>query len=724
MKIKVKLKTLISLLLLSLFIILIVVPYINLGIGEYLNKKGSPKAQAFYKNYLSSPIKLNEKKALYLYGESILGGFHKYTIMFMYSGFGEEENNTLEDIKKAKEAFEKILLKDSDKNYNNKYTKKAYSRLMDISIATLNIDELLHWISWGKDKNNEEIKNISKLYEGYYYYTQRDYKKAETILHGYNKGMDLDFKYYYLLGDIYSHRGNIEKAMDYFEKASSIGWISGEYLFGGSNISHKNTWFKDYKKKLKGDYKIRGKVSYNGKGLPFVEVYMNDEIGVFYTGGNFPVAITDKNGEFETLGFTQGVYDVGIGINTSQLYDKVFLRQNINSIQLNKDIDFNFKLANPIRIKNPLPGTTIEEKFEVSWDEVKGVDYYTVEVITFGNPKEKSGSSFRYLLHHENGEYKIEGNNIKFNIKKLNENIGVGGLSFDEEEMLVNPSGILGTFTPNIEYPIVVNGYDKEGKLIAKSLPSICNYDEISSIKVEGDLTLGEQLILDEKYEKAIKYYEEKLNKNPKDKEALLYLSKFYMIGWKKDKKDYDKALKYAKEYDDLTNNKLSFEVVDFMKNQNIRENKKLVKEILDNIPQKHRDTNYYHQRAKYHLALEEFEKARESYEKMTDYKFINMIYIDMYLGDYKKAIDVLTSGEINLRKMNVAKVIDAFNNMDNISKKDKELFNELLKSVLVDNLSIEDGKKLYEKVFNSVDNMKVKQILEEMKKEEYWDQM
>ncbi|NSJ93010.1 hypothetical protein G7A79_28555, partial [Coprococcus sp. MSK.21.13] len=148
---------------------------------------------------------------------------------------------------------------------------------------------------------------------------------------------------------------------------------------------------------------------------------------------------------------------------------------------------------------------------------------------------------------------------------------------------------------------------------------------------------------------------------------------KFYMIGWKKDKKDYNKALKYAKEYDDLTNNKLSFEVVEFMKNKNIRENKKLVKEILDNIPQKHRDTNYYHQRARYHLALEEFEKAKENYEKMSDYKFIDMLYIDIYLQDYTKAINILKSGEINLRKMNAAKVIDALNNMNNVPKKDKE---------------------------------------------------
>ncbi|MBV1821315.1 hypothetical protein KUA25_25045, partial [Bacteroidales bacterium MSK.15.36] len=199
---------------------------------------------------------------------------------------------------------------------------------------------------------------------------------------------------------------------------------------------------------------------------------------------------------------------------------------------------------------------------------------------------------------------------------------------------------------------------------------------------------------------------------------------KFYMIGWKKDKKDYNKALKYAKEYDDLTNNKLSFEVVNFMENKNIRENQKLVKEILDNIPQKHRDTNYYHERAKYHLALEEFEKARENYEKMSDYKFIDMIYIDIYLQDYTKSINTLKSGEISLKKMNVVKVIDALNNMNNVPKKDKELLKELLKSVLVDNLNIEDGKKLYEKVFNSVDNMKVKQILEEIKKEEYWDQM
>ncbi|WP_308781605.1 hypothetical protein, partial [uncultured Clostridium sp.] len=436
------------------------------------------------------------------------------------------------------------------------------------------------------------------------------------------------------------------------------------------------------------------------------------------------VDITDKNGEFETLGFTQGVYDIGIGINTSQLYDKAFSTKNISSIQLNKDMDFDFNLTKPIKIKKPLPGTKVEEKLEVSWGKVRGVDYYTVEAITFGNPKEKSGSSFRSPLHHESGEYKIGENNIKFNIKKLNENIGVGGLSFDGEEMIVNPSGILGTFIPNIEYPIVVNGYDKEGNLIGSSLPLICNYDEMPSIKVEGDLTLGEQLILDKKYEKAIKHYEEKLNKNPKDKEALLYLCKFYMIGWKKDKKDYNKALKYAKEYDDLTNNKLSFEVVEFMENKNIRENKKLVKEILDNIPQKHRDTNYYHQRARYHLALEEFQKARENYEKMSDYKFIDMLYIDIYLQDYTKAINILKSGEISLKKMNSTKVIDALNNMNNVPKKDKELLKELLKSVLVDNLNIEDGKKLYEKVFNSVDNMKVKQILEEIKKEEYWDQM
>ncbi|MBV1822227.1 hypothetical protein G7A79_28965, partial [Coprococcus sp. MSK.21.13] len=76
MKIKIKIKTLISLIILTLFVFLIVVPYISLGIGEFLDKNGSSRAQAFYKNYLSSPIKLKEKKALYLYGENILGGFH------------------------------------------------------------------------------------------------------------------------------------------------------------------------------------------------------------------------------------------------------------------------------------------------------------------------------------------------------------------------------------------------------------------------------------------------------------------------------------------------------------------------------------------------------------------------------------------------------------------------------------------------------------------------
>ena len=40
-------------------------------------------------------------------------------------------------------------------------------------------------------------------------------------------------------------------------------------------------------------------------------------------------AITDINGEYETIGLRSGRYDISLGINHVLLYDKVHLKQNI-----------------------------------------------------------------------------------------------------------------------------------------------------------------------------------------------------------------------------------------------------------------------------------------------------------------------------------------------------------------------------------------------------------
>ncbi len=722
MKSKTKFKTL-GFIVLILFIVLIIVPLGNLGIANYLNQKGSEKAEGFYNNYMASPIKLNEKQGLYGYAESLTRGTEKFKITF--SGWGGGERTSPENMEKAMESFERLLLMGEKKDYKDDYSPKAYLKLLDTSIAILDMDKLNYWIDWGRDKGNEEIGYMSKLYQAYYCFVQKDYNSAKQILEDID-GEKLDVKYYQLMGDINLHLGNIEEAKEYYQAPSGDDFWSGvsysSGYFGGSNTYLGQYEIENYMDKLEGDYKIKGRVSHDGRGLPFVEVYANQDIGVFSTGGEKPDAITDENGEFETLGLKQGVYEIGIGMHPSQLYNRVFLRKDIWSIELNSDMEFDFEFVTPMEINSPKEKLLVKngEEIHLSWDSVKGADYYKLESLVFSDPKKGVGSSHRVPLIDKNGEEKLKNNSIDFYIE--NRNRKIASLSFEGEEELVNPIGILGSFIPEVEYPLIVNAYDKENNQIGSNHTLISDYKDMVSIEIEGDLHEGEKLILDKKYEEAISHYQEKLIENPKDQEALFYLIRIYSIGWKKGEKNIPKALQYAELYDkEYSDHKFAFEVISFMNKKEIKENRQLVGEVLEKVTEENRDTMYYIKMANYYLAGEDYVKARENYEKMTEYRYADIIYIDMYLGDYERAIWAIESGDIMFMKMNTMTVIEALNNMDNISKEDKDLFKKLLKNKLDGSLSRDEEQGLYDNTLSSVTSLEVKNILREIGKEEYW---
>ncbi|MGO1469234.1 MAG: tetratricopeptide repeat protein [Tissierella sp.] len=723
MKLKIKVKNLIMLVLTFLFVVLVVAPLINLEIGIYLNSKGSEKAEIFYNNYMASPIKITGKRGLYEYGRSLIKGFERYKITS--SGWGGGEKTRPEDMDKAMEVFEEVLLKDKKDGYKDEYSTKSYSKLLDTSIATLDMDKLTYWIAWGKDKENEEIKSMSKLYEGYYYFVQKDYKKSKEILEDLDENK-LDEKYYQLMGDINLQLGNVDMAKEYYEKVWSDHLESMDSFrsyFGGSNSYPYEDDIEKHLRKSQGDYKVKGKVSNNGKGLPFVEVYVSEDVGVFRVGGEMPDAITDANGEFETLGLKQGVYEMGIKIHPSQLYNKVYLKKDIWSVELNSDIEFDFDFSAPMEVSVPKEKMLIKEgeDIDISWDEVRGADYYMIESLVFTDPRERTGGSHTIGLKGKSGDEKIRDNSISLNVNDLDKTIGA--LSFEGEEEIVNPTGIFGSFIANIEYPLVVNAYDKENNLIASTLTLISDYEDLISMEIEGELTQGENLILDKKYEEAISHYEDQLIEDPKDKEALFYLVRFYSIGWKKGEKDLAKAFKYAeiydKEYEDYN---LSFEVANSIYRDEMDENKKFVKRILDQTAKKDRNDDYYDISARYYLTEGDLLKARESYEKMTRDRSINLVYIDIYLEDYKKAISTLKDGKIFLIKMNTSKVIEGLDIMDNASEEDKKLVKDLLKMTLDNKSSRNEEEAIYKKTLNLVNNLEIKEMIIEIGKEEYWD--
>jgi tetratricopeptide (TPR) repeat protein len=716
MKIKIKVKNLIKLSILTLFIILIVLPYATLEIAKYLDRKGSDKALAFYESYLNKPVKLQNDEALYNYALNLAGETDKYTIMMM--GWGGGAGTTLDGLEKASLALEKIL---NNSSSEGAFYSRAYSKIMDICINLQEPKELMNWIEWGKKNTDEEINYISDLYRAFYHYANRDYDLANKALEGYDITDEVvDNRYYTIQGEIALFKGDFETAIRNFELSTSFNTSYTDSLFGSRSYIGRNYWYNEYESSLKGNYKVRGRVEFNGEPMPFVEVYIQDNTG-FRTGGNDHIAITDINGEYETLGIRSGTYQIGIGLSNSLLYDKVYLRQNLRSLNLNSDLVFDYSFNSPIKVISPKPGTVIKDKkFIVEWDNVSGADYYTVEITTINN-----NATFRTPIIDNDGDYRIRETIAEFDIDKSRNNIG--GLSFDGEEMLLLPMGVLGNILPGEEHPIIVNAYDENDNLIGSSLPLNSLYEDISSIVVEGYLTQGEKLINESKYEEAIKYYEEQLQKDPNDKEALVYLSKIYMIGWKKGEQNFDKAIEYSTRYKELTNDyNLSLKAIGFMDHDARINNRTFIENLFDEIPVNERKQDYYYELGRFYTSLSEFEKSRTAYmEYVSNGTYIPdaLLYLNLYLGDFDGALSILSDYKYSTIRMNKNILNNSILNLkaDNIDATDYEIFKVFLEKILR-GIERTEGNELYHSTYTKLSNPDLKNILHEIRLEMYWD--
>ena len=723
MKIRIKLKTLILITVLTLTFILFIVPILNLEIAGVLKEKGSDKAEIFYRSYIKSPIKVNHDKGLYSYGDYLTKGLNKYQITS--SGWGGAERTTPENMEKAMGLYEDILANNKSDGYTGKYAGKAYTKLLDTSIATLNADKLEYWIKWGIETDNEDMHYISKLYKAYYKFTEKSYKEANALLKELDQDL-LDEKYYQLMANVNLHLNNITEAEKNYKKLAELATEEGidrlKTYFGGSYLLLDEYAIEENLEKLKGEYKVKGKITHDGKGLPFVEVYLNKDVGTFSTLGRSADAVTDKNGEFETLPVKQDVYDIGIMIDPSQLYGKVFLNQDRNSLQVKRDTRADFKFTSPIEINSPKENVVVQdgEKISVSWDKVDGSAYYKVKTIAFSEAKEKAGAIFGIEIKNKDGFEKIKENTIEFGIDNIDKHPKI--YSYDDSgDETINPRTILASFIPNIENPLIVEAYDQSDKLLSSSISLIDDYDNITSVTFDTELTKGENLILDMKYEQAVSHYENILEKDSKDKEALLYLARMYSLGWQKDKRDIPKALEYAQNYNDNYNDyNLALEIIWEMDIEQKKKNKDYIKTVLESTDEKDKNYNFYNIQARYFLAEEDFVKAKDSYEKIEDYRDIDIVYIDMYLGNYNRAAEMLNEEELSIRKMNVVKVAEVFKKIETVPEKELATFKGFLKILIEREMSKSEQNRVYKNTLRSVNNPDLKALVEEIGKEEY----
>lgn len=721
MKVKIKVKTLLILMIVFILAFFWGVPAAILGIADYLENKGSDRASLFYEKYASYPVASNIR-GKFLYADSLVKSFDKYKIFF--SSWGGGEDTSPEDMEKAKKILEDIMKEDPGGEEEKEYYMDSYELLLDMAIATGDAEMLHKWISFGQAGRDEKLIYTAELYSGFFLHVNGDKEGAEKIIAKYETTDLADGKLELLKAETALFDGDYEKAGEIYEKLDNRRGAKEKGVFGSTGYYDRRYWYQSVWKSFKGDHVIRGTVSYEGEPMPFVEIYAYAAAdGGFRSSGESYIGITDENGEFETLGLRDGVYNVGIGVEGSLLTDKVLQSPARRYLELDgtdAEIDFVFNKA--LGVNMPAHGEKISgNEFTVSWEKVEGAEYYTVEPVIFFEPYEKSGGSYRSAIADQSGEDKFTGTSAKFNIEMLKNRIG--GLSYSGEEMLLWPNTVLGAFLPGIEYPIVVDAYDGDHNLITSSLPLRDYYDGIPSITAEGSLTEGENLILRKKYPEAIEYYENILKDNPDDPDALRYLAKIYGTGWKEGEKDPERAIALGRRYADVSGNgELLFWILSGMGTDEIKENRELVRAILEE-KKEDLDDEGYGLLSRYYIAVENWEEAREALRNIEGYVPDDLFYLNMYFGDYAGAAENIQSEKFYISRLSAGKVINALKALESRRPKDpdRQAFNNFLLK-LVTGVNNSMGRALYDETVSRITDNHLKAILHEIFLERNWD--
>ena len=569
MKMKVKVKTLLLFILVFLVGLVWLVPTAILGIADSLQDTNPEKASLFYERYVSYPTGQGIK-GNYLHVRSLVTGFGKFTKYFDSWGGGQHTNP--EDMEKAILILQEVM-EESPGNNEKQYYHDSYKMLLDLSIASGDVQMLRHWISFGKKTNDDDLIFISDIYNGFLLHVNGERDKAKGIVKKYESIDRKDLKLEVLKAEIALFEGNYEEANELNSSLLNEGMDDLQEGMFGSGGYYRGDWFNLALEDLQGHNIIRGRVTYEGQPLPFVEIYLQPSHGGIRSVGESYIAISDEDGYFQSLGLKDGVYNIGIGIEGSILTDKVIHSSHNGFLELDgEDGEINFELKDTLKIKYPEAMEKISgEEFSLEWDQVDEADYYRVLIVNFFNPYEKTGSTTRITVLDENGIVDHRTNSAIINTEIQRDEIGGYGLG---EDGLISPNAVLGPFLPGVDYPILVEAYDENDNIISSSLPLITYYDKIPSVFVEGSISQGEEMILNQDYPEAIEHYEGILKENPENIDALRYLTKIYGIGWKDGEKNIERAIELGIRFTELIgNDRLLLNILQGMSIDEIKDN-------------------------------------------------------------------------------------------------------------------------------------------------------
>lgn len=718
---KIKIKTLILLIMAAVIVYVWALPVTILGIAEYLYSKGSDKAVLFYEKYVDYPTS-DPIEGKFLYARGLIRGFSRYAI---YSaGWGGGTDTSAENIEKAKKLLAEVMDEDAKGIKKEKYYFDSYKMLLDIGILTSNSDMLSKWIDYGQQSCNEEILYTADMYEGFLLHVNGDREGAKQVVARYENGPMSDVLLNILKAEINYSEGNYEDTKALWDNMYKSPWNSRKSVVFGADISSydRRYWHEYIMSELSGDNIIEGAVTYEGKPVPFAEIYVQKAGGGFSVGGYSYAAITNEKGEFKTAGFKDGVYDIGIGLGVSLLTDKVLRGAADKYVDLRgSGGEINFEFKDTFKVNSPGTGDKIaSDEFTVSWEEVDGAAYYNVYLVAFADPfkKRSIGAIGRVTIEDGSGQLNITGTSSVFSIKSLKDKYGVITMG---EEGLIGPEAILGIFLPGVEHPVVVNAYDEEHNLISSSLPLRAYYDSMPSVMTEGALTEGEKLILEQKYPQAIEHYENMLKDDPQNEEAVRYLVKIYGFGWKDGERNVKRAMELYKLYSPFKNGRLLLSTLSDMDVSEVEENKDLIRSLIDDLADDLGDEGY-NLLGKYCIINDDWTGAKEAFKNMS-YFTDTLFYLNMYMGEYEEAINTIKSKKRYISSLSSGKAEKALEELESnpTEQHEKQIFEDFLLKLMKD-INRSEGKALYYEAVKHITNESLRTILHEIHLDRGWD--
>jgi tetratricopeptide (TPR) repeat protein len=693
----------------------VVRPFFIYKKAEFTSEKDPVAANLLYEKYIELvPFGINRAKALYTIGNNLITNDNLVDLISfssMSSG-GNSIPPTKEGVELGKKYFTELI-----ENYQDTtYASRSYKKLLDLNIAQCNIKAVDELVSKGLNSKNQDIKKLALKYEILNLIVRKDYDSAEQKCLSYIETSSNDSDIYRMLSDIYSFKGDYKESKKLINKEQHESDETTNFIYpvlfeepkSYSYLKNKSIDFAE--NFYNGTSSIKGRVTNNNEGIPYVIVILKDSRKDDVNGWSFTIQqnfiYTDANGNYEFNNLPKGEYSIEIrvpsmyflknevDINTSD-FKYGWINLNSNETK-NQNITFNpvIELVAPKSLVEP-----IDDKVNVKWKPYEQVSYYKIEIINFDNSILLSGSRSQVVVSDKiyAPEYTI----------KMNEINQIGNAFSINEDGIISPGAFLGYSCPGSMLPIVISAYNSQDEKISTSVPLVTDFKNIPTIRINDDNLLNaDKLVLEGKVKEATIEYEKYLEENPDDIRVLTVLMKIYKIGYKVDYdkdihigQDKDKMIVKAEKLYKLTKNP---EILTFVYNgihRMLNETEDFVwaENKINELPEEIKDASICDTLANIQINLGDLEKANEYYNmaRKKDHFYVSdsNIMIKLYLKKYHEALEVTSLEDYELYNGNKEKFQEALikikekDSNGNLSKKDKDTFSNIIKLFLDNNM-------------------------------------